>query len=295
MKVNDSVDSSWDLGFRKVEVECDSKLCDRNFPELTRPIDHRMLAWLERLNRCLTDNGRSGYGRVCAPNSRGDIWISFLGPDKIGKRKITEALADVVCGSKEYLIAVNFCCQERAVKSKSMFRSRGLDNFDKVSTKTMVGYIAEELRKKPFAIVFLQSVEEANLVVQSSLSHAIQTGKFLDSHGREISITNMIFMTTSSVAKDEKNLACEKEFVKFSEQRILEAKSWQMQIIVGCVQGDFSGSISSIVSLSSKEGAILLNKRKLYEASDPKEDLSTKQDNKMPTNCFDLNSTIGRV
>ncbi|GAB4824534.1 hypothetical protein Ancab_007410 [Ancistrocladus abbreviatus] len=232
---------------------------------------------------------RSGYGRACGPNSRGDIWISFLGPDKIGKRKIAEALADVVCGSKEYLIAVDFCCQERAVKSNSMFQSRGLDNFDEVSRKTMVGYIAEELRKKPFSVVFLQSVEEADLVVQSSLSHAIQTGKFPDSHGREISIKNMIFVTTSSVAKDEKNLACEKEFVRFSEQRILEAKSWQLQIVVGCVKGDFSGSISSIVSLSSKEGAIPVNKRKLSEASDPKVDSSAKQDNKMPKNCFDLN------
>ncbi|GAB4859938.1 hypothetical protein Ancab_011417 [Ancistrocladus abbreviatus] len=236
----------------------------------------------------LISSCRSGYGCPRAPKSRGDIWITFLGPDKIGKRKIAEALADVVCGSKENLIAVDLSCQEMASNPNSMFHNLGLENSDEVCRKTVVGYIAEQLSKKPRSVVFLENVNEADLLVQSSLSHALRTGKFPDSHGREISITNTIFVTTSNMTKDEKNLACGKEFVRFSEQSILKAKNWQMQIVVECLKGDATRSSSSVV-ISSKEGALPGNKRKAFESSDPKEYSSAKRCNKMPKNCFDLN------
>ncbi|KAL9267607.1 SMAX1-LIKE 7-like protein [Drosera capensis] len=202
-------------------------------------------------------------------NTRRDIWLSFSGPDIIGKKKVAEALAEAIFGSRESLVSVDLSCQGWTSDPSSIFSCAGPKEMDKVSRKTIVGHMAEELSKRPHSVVFLENVDEADMLVQGSLFRAIRAGKFADPHRREISISNMIFVicTTPREKKDE---CCQNQNVRFPEQRVLEARKWHMRIAV-TDRKDVSHQLSP-------------NKRKL-STSNSKED-STKKTSKI---YIDLN------
>lgn len=220
-------------------------------------------------------------------NARRNIWLSFLGLDKIGKKKVAEALADAIFASKDRLIAVDLSSEDiRSSKANSLFICRGSRNFDiNMSRMTVVDHIAQELCKKPHSVVLLENIDEADPMVQHSLSRAIQTGKFQDSRGREISINNVVFVATSSVTKDQRNLSPRKEFIKFTEEKILEAKNWEMQISIRSVSGgdatrNSSGTRVLLVSPKCCSNLGTSTKRKLEVE---------KEANKKPKNSLDLN------
>ncbi|GAB2274472.1 hypothetical protein Dimus_009243 [Dionaea muscipula] len=214
--------------------------------------------------------------------ARRDIWMSFSGPDKIGKKKIAEALAEAIFDCRESLVVADLSCQGGNGDPNSIFSYRGGPNdFDKVSRKTTVGYMAEELTKKPHSVVFLENVDEADLLVQTSLFHTIRTGKFPSPHGREISIANTVFVLCSGTTREKRDVPCENESVRFSEQRVLEARNWQLGIVVGCMD---------------KEDALYqvsLKKRKLSPTYNLEESArkssSSSSSSTVPKNFIDLN------
>ena len=82
-------------------------------------------------------------------------------------------------------------------------------------------YIAGELSKKLHSVCLYCKCRR-------SLLQAVRKGNFPDSHGRAISIHNTIFIAASTVCKGSGSLVSD-ESKMFSEERILEAKSCQMQ------------------------------------------------------------------
>ncbi|KAI3891423.1 hypothetical protein MKX03_020705 [Papaver bracteatum] len=210
----------------------------------------------ETISHCKTENGRRR-----GTSLRRDIWLSFLGPDRVAKKRIAEALAEIICGSKENLTAVDLCSEDGMTCSGTIFGSQELNDYDlKFRGKTVVDYIAEEIRKKPFSVVFLENVDKADPIAQDSLIQAIRTGKLHPWNGREVAVNNTIFIATSEVTKDRKKKSSRNEHIKFPEQRILRAKSWKMQILIGLVAEGTAILKYSSVSLTS---ATFVNKRKL--------------------------------
>ncbi|XP_059429802.1 protein SMAX1-LIKE 6 [Corylus avellana] len=240
---------------------------------------------------------RSGNGRRGGSSLKGHIWLTFLGPDKVGKRRIASALAEIMFGS---LICADFGSQDRVCQSNSMFGHQELDGYDvKFRAKTVVDYIAGELSKKPHSVVFLQNVDKADPLAQTRLSQAIKTGKLADSHGREISINNTIFVITSTITKGNRTVLPSKEPVEFSEERILKAKRYQMQILIERVTGDGSRSNGMNVRVTIKNGtpnAGSVNKRKLIETCDSEGDMETfwaqKRAQKVSRSYLDLNLPV---
>ncbi|OVA10320.1 ATPase [Macleaya cordata] len=233
---------------------------------------------------------RTGNVRRHGTSLRRDIWFSFLGPDRIAKRRIAEALAEIIFGSRKNLIFVDLSSEGGITCSSSIFGCQEIKGYDiKFRGKTIVDYIAEEISKKPLSIVFLENVDKADLLAQNSLTQAIRTGKFSDLHGRETSINNAIFITTSGDLKD-KPISSGNELINFYEERILRAESWQMQILIGRVSEDTTICKNSNVLVTSR---ILANKRKLTgsgEAIERPEFLeTTKRACRTSTKCLDLN------
>ncbi|CAN4128350.1 unnamed protein product [Withania somnifera] len=180
------------------------------------------------VSRCRSGNGRS-HG-----SSKGNIWLSFLGPDKMGKQKIAKALAENIFGSSDSLLSVDLSCSDEINCSSSLLIHQNIRNGHvNLRGKTVVDYIGEELSKKRYSIVLLENIEKADLPVQNSLSLSIKTDKFLNLHGKEISINNMIFVITSKSAKVTKDFFSSRKSLEFSEERILAAKNLQMQIAIG--------------------------------------------------------------
>ncbi|KAF8397285.1 hypothetical protein HHK36_016198 [Tetracentron sinense] len=215
---------------------------------------------------------RTGNERRRGASLKRDIWLAFLGPDMVGKKKIAVALAEIVFGSKENMTCVDLSSQDGMIQSNTIFDRLEINGYDlKFRGKTVVDYIAGELRKKPLSVVFLENLDKADPLAQNSLSQAIKTGKLSDSYGREVGISNAIFVTTSRVTKGSKMFFSDKESINFSEERILGAKGWQMQILIGYFHGDTSISNDSNASVTLRKDTfnpVILNKRKLTGTSD---------------------------
>ncbi|CAL5424593.1 unnamed protein product [Camellia sinensis] len=242
---------------------------------------------------------RTGHGRLRGSNQKGDIWLSFLGHDKVGKKRIAVALAEIMFGSRENFISVDLSSEDGLSRSFSIFDRQNLNHYDvKFRGKTVVDYIAEELSRKPHSVVFLENVDKADFMAQSSLSQAIRTGKFPDSHRREVGINDVIFVTTSDTTKVKKETISRKEHVEFSEERILGAKGWQMQVSVVCVAGDTTRTNGMMnVSVIPRKGNSMPmsgNKRKLIdmnESMDQDKTLEIPKQAYKPSSasCLDLN------
>ncbi|KAJ7959824.1 Protein SMAX1-LIKE like [Quillaja saponaria] len=244
---------------------------------------------------------RSGSGKHRGSNFRRDIWFTFLGPDKVGKGKIASALGQTVFGNPESVISMDFNCHDRVCTLNSVFGFQELSGYDvKFRGKTIVDCIVGELSKKPHSVVFLENVDKADFLAQTSLSKAIRTGKFPDSHGREISISNVIFILSSTIIN--KNFTLEKGATMFSEERILEAKRCQMQILLGHVAEDTMLSSGMNVKVTSRNETIKpssLHKRKLDKRNDCNDQETTtkiqKQELKAPRSFLDLNLPLEEI
>lgn len=229
---------------------------------------------------------------------RRDIWFNFVGPDRYGKKKIAGVLAEVLYGSQEQLICVDLNSLDGMVPSDTMFGCQVMNDYDaKYRGKTVVDYVAGELCKKPLSVVFLANVDKADVVAQNSLSQAILTGKFSDSHGRQVSTNNAIFVTTSEFSKGCSLLTSTKDPSIYSEERISQAKGLPVQITVECAFGDSTVSQNwRTSSNTTKEGMSnphCMNKRKVLGAGEPLEQHEvleiTKRANKTSTGYLDLN------
>ncbi|KAJ0250768.1 Protein SMAX1-LIKE 6 [Hirschfeldia incana] len=156
-------------------------------------------------------------------NRTSGIWLALLGPDKVGKKKVASVLSEVFFGSQNNCISVDFGAGHCYLD-------------DKFRGKTLVDYLTGELSRKPHSVVFLENVEKAELPDQSRLSESVSTGKLRDSHGRVISMKNVIVVATSSIAKDKDHVTV--ELVKFSEERVLSARSWKLRIKLADTDND---------------------------------------------------------
>lgn len=228
---------------------------------------------------------------------RGNIWLNFIGPDRFGKRKIAVALAELVYRNRENFISVDLSSQDQMIDSRSIFQCQYINGYDvKFRGKTVVDYVAGELCKKSLAVVFLENVDKCDVLVQRSLSQAILTGKFPDSHGREVSTNNTIFLTTSTFSKGDSILDSTKEPSNYTEERILRAKGWPVKIKIEHAIGDSSISQNQMVSDIISRGVsnpTVVNKRKLIGVSESLEqhEISDipKRAHKTSTGHLDLN------
>ncbi|XP_020213116.1 protein SMAX1-LIKE 7 [Cajanus cajan] len=257
--------------------------------------DEAIYAINRTVSRC-----RSGAGKRNGSHVRADIWLAFLGPDRLGKRKLASALAEALFGNKQSLITVDLRLQDRCYPADSIFEFQNSHCHDVLMRKTVVDYVAGELSKKPHSVVFLENVDQADFLVQNSLFQAIRTGKFQYSHGREISINNAIFIVTSGVFKGSATFDLEEEPKMFPEERILEAKRCQMQLSLGHASEDAKRSGCTNVKVAHRKGTTktFLNKRKLIESGGSKEKASCKtlkQVKEASRSYLDLNMPLEEV
>ncbi|PKA51894.1 Chaperone protein ClpB1 [Apostasia shenzhenica] len=232
---------------------------------------------------------RTTHEKRHLPIPRGDIWLSFLGPDRVGKKMAALALAELIFGSWDSCICIDlsdhddFACQNR------IFHRHGLKEQNAGSRgKITSDHIAMEISRKPLSVFFLENVDKADLLAQSSLITAIQTGKFSDSHGREFSISSSIFVTTAKALSMKDS---PKENVFFSEERILAAHPQNMKILVEPLSGSLSRCKRSTVSISSEYNPKW--KRKLGSSGHDEEQddyfTAVKKPNRSSSISLDLN------
>ncbi|URE46460.1 hypothetical protein MUK42_04932 [Musa troglodytarum] len=184
------------------------------------------IAAAQAIVHCKTGERRRGA------SLRGDVWLGFRGPDKIGKKRVAMALAETIYGIKENFVCIDLSYQDCVGHPSSICNQQdAIGNGLQCRGKMNVDHIATELSEKLRSVVFLENVDKADLLVQNSLSQAIRTGKFPDSHGREMGLNDAIFILTSAGTQGQ-NFSRRKDHSSFSEENILAASCWQMKIFL---------------------------------------------------------------
>lgn len=158
-----------------------------------------------------------GNAKRRSVESRGEFWILFAGPDRVGKKRMGSALSELVCGAAPITISLG---------------SRR-DNDLSFRGKTALDRIAEGVRRNPFSVIVLEDVDEADTLVRGSISRAMEQGRITDSHGREICLGNVTFILTASWVPDNVKLAT-KWGSSLDEEKLagLAQQGWQLKLSV---------------------------------------------------------------
>ncbi|KAL1563545.1 protein SUPPRESSOR OF MAX2 1-like [Salvia divinorum] len=163
---------------------------------------------------------RSINGRRQGAASRGDIWLLFTGPDRVGKKKMVSVLAEQICGTNPILI----CLGTRRDDEESEANFRG---------RTAIDRIAEVVRRNPFSVIMLQEIDEADMLVRGSIKQAIERGRIADSHGREISLGNAIFILAVVWSATNFEALRDGRFVDENKLATVTGGNWQLGLVVG--------------------------------------------------------------
>ena len=149
--------------------------------------------------------------------SRGDIWLLFAGPDKVGKKKMASALSELVSGS----ILVTICLGTQR-------NDRGFAN--NFRGRTPLDQISEAVRNNPFSVIVLENIDEADVLFRGSIKRAIESGRLTDSHGREISLGNVIFILTTVWLPDDLKYLYDHNSLGEKELANLATENWQLRL-----------------------------------------------------------------
>ncbi|KAF3452846.1 hypothetical protein FNV43_RR03279 [Rhamnella rubrinervis] len=158
-----------------------------------------------------------GNGKRRGAGSKGDMWLLFMGPDRVGKKKMASALSEQVSGSNPVMISLG----SRRGDAESDMSFRG---------KTVLDRIAEAVRRNPFSVIMLEDINEADLLVRCNIKRAMERGRLADSHGREISLGNVIFILTADWLPE--NLKYLSNGTSFDEKKLVSIArgGWQLRL-----------------------------------------------------------------
>ncbi|OWM65885.1 protein SUPPRESSOR OF MAX2 1 [Punica granatum] len=165
----------------------------------------------------IMNRSKLGNAKRRSIESRGDLWILFAGPDRVGKKKMGSALSELVCGAAP--ITISF-----GSRRENDLNFRG---------KTALDRIAEGVRRNPFSVIILEDVDEADVLVRGSIKRAMERGRIADSHGREISLGNVTFILTVNWVPDNVKFATKLDS-SFDEEKLagLAQEGWRLKLSV---------------------------------------------------------------
>lgn len=169
---------------------------------------------------------RSGSEKRPTLRTRGDMWLMFVGSDKAGKRKMVNALSELMANTRP--VIVNFGGDSELGRAKNDGLNMGLWG------KTALDRVTEAVRQNPFSVIVLECIDRLDIVVRGKIKRAMETGRLPDSRGREVSLGNVIFVLTTNWVPDELK-GPDVESLLQGELRMLEmaGSSWQLELSIG--------------------------------------------------------------
>lgn len=150
---------------------------------------------------------RSGEGKRRSMAAKADTWVLFAGSDVVGKRNMAEALSMSVFGTGA--VTVRLACRTTGDDGgESIVSCRG---------RTALDRVAEAIRANPFRVIVLDDLDQADNVVHGSIIRAIESGRLMDSHGRDVALGSAIFVVMSSWSLSADHLRSSQEAVPLAD------------------------------------------------------------------------------
>ncbi|GJM87234.1 hypothetical protein PR202_ga03168 [Eleusine coracana subsp. coracana] len=173
----------------------DEKLLVRRLTEAVRWQPEAAAAVVSTITKARSSTERRNTRRGGPVTCRSDTWVLFAGPDAAGKRSMAEALSVSVFGVGAVTVHLGGVvvreeeeqagCEEDSVVVASC---RG---------RTALDRVAEAVRSNPFRVVVLDGVDHADGLVRGAIVRAVECGRLVDSHGRDVSLGGNIFVVMS--------------------------------------------------------------------------------------------------
>lgn len=158
-----------------------------------------------------------GNGKRRGAGSKGDMWLLFTGPDRVGKKKMASALSELVCGASPITISLG----SRRDDGDSDVSFRG---------KTTLDRIGEAVKRHPFSVILLEDIDEAEMLLRGSIKRAMERGRLVDSHGREINLGKVIFILTANWLPDSLKFLSNGITLEEKKLASLASGGWQLRL-----------------------------------------------------------------
>lgn len=171
---------------------------------------------------------KCGGGRRRPLGPKGDAWLLFLGPDKVGKRKMATALSEIMFGT--HPITTRF--------SDSSLEEEEEEDTNRESNtnlwgKTFIDRVTDAIRRNPFSVIMIEDFDRADSLFQLNIKRAMERGRLTDSHGREIGLGSAIIILASNWLPPEEFNGSQDSLIQ-CEEKILNSSTsnWQLEFSI---------------------------------------------------------------
>jgi ATP-dependent Clp protease ATP-binding subunit ClpB len=119
----------------------------------------------------------------------------FLGPTGVGKTETARALAEFLFDDERSMVRVDMSeYMEKHSVSRLIGAPPGYVGYDEG------GYLTENVRRRPYAVILLDEVEKAHPDVWNIMLQIFDDGRLTDGKGRTVDFKNTVIIMTSNVA-----------------------------------------------------------------------------------------------
>ena len=156
---------------------------------------------IEALDRSM----RSTAAGLNKPDAPVGVFL-LVGPSGVGKTETALALADLLYGGERFLTTINMSeFQEKHTVSRLIGAPPGYVGYGEG------GMLTEAVRQKPYSVVLLDEVEQADPEVMNVFYQIFDKGVANDGEGREINFRNTLILMTSNLASDRIAHLCQSD------------------------------------------------------------------------------------
>jgi ATP-dependent Clp protease ATP-binding subunit ClpB len=161
----------------------------------------------------------------------------FVGPTGVGKTELAKALAEALFDDETALIRIDMGEYKDKSSVSGLIGSRpGLVGSDEG------GFLTEQVRRSPYAVVLFDEIEKAHPEVLDLLLGVLDEGRLTDAKGRFCDFSNTVVLFTSNLGVREAMEATE----DFDKRREII-----LQVVRASLRPEFYNRISQVIAFNS--------------------------------------------